>query len=120
MSYDKMWIKCPKHLGLWHGRSEAEEYNDGEEFETACDRLYTQGHFVVLSDGENFISDEMFLFHTASDAQEFYDHGLQAREWVVEEDDEGCEFQEISLHGDQRRIATKSCEPTKRTGAKNG
>jgi hypothetical protein len=120
MNYDRMWIKCPEHLGAWHGRSEAEEYNDGDEFEATCDRLYSQGHFVVLSDGQNFIFDEMFLFQTPTEAQEFYDRGFRAREWVAEEDDEGREFQEISLYKDRRRIAAKSWAPTKRTEVHHG
>ena len=63
-------------------------------------RLHAQGHFVVLVAGKNFLSDELFLFEAATDAQEFYDRGFMKWESFIGDDDEGCGFLLVSLYRD--------------------
>ena len=118
MSYDKTWIQHIGQPGAWLERRQAENINLSSEFETICNRLYTEGNFVVLSAGKNFMRDELFLFETATDAQEFFDRGFRDWESFVDDADEGSGFWEISLYQGGQRVATKSCEPTERTGVK--
>jgi hypothetical protein len=69
-----------------------------EEFHALYNRLYKQGHYVVLSAGNNCLFDELFLFEDASNAKTFFESGFLAWESFVEGDEEGCGFQEVSLY----------------------
>ena len=119
MSYDRIWIASTEHPGGWLERRQAERLNLGDEFETSRKRLYAQGDFVVLIAGTNFLFDELFLFEQARDARDFYDNGFMKFESFIGDDDLGCGFEEISLYQAGKRVATKSCPPTKRIEAKN-
>jgi hypothetical protein len=120
MSYDRIWAECSEHPGKWHERRDFEEYNLGNGFKGLFDRLYAQGHYVVLVAGGNYCFDELFLYADASDAAAFYEAGFMEWESFIADGDEGCGFQEVSLYQDGRRVATKSCEPTKRAGTGQG
>ena len=115
MSYDRIWIEDCKHQGEWQERSNAERDGLLEEFITQFDRLYSQGHYVVLVAGANFCFDELFLFEASANAQDFYDSEFLAWESFPEADDEGCGFQEVSLYVSGLRVATKWWAPTRRT-----
>ena len=114
MSYDRIWVQSSEQLGGWLERRTAEAKNLGHEFDRHFNRLYAQGHYVVLVAGKNYCFDELFLFEIDTDAQEFYGRGSDDWESYIGDDDEGCGFQEVSLYQGGRRVATKSCEPTKR------
>jgi hypothetical protein len=120
MSYDRIWVQNSEHPRGWLERRAAEKRNLGNEFEGHFNRLYAQGHFVVLVAGKNHCFDELFLFEDASGAHQFYESGFQKWESFIGDDDEGCGFQEASLYRGGQRVATKSCEPTKRAGTDHG
>jgi hypothetical protein len=120
MSYDKIWIKRSEHPEEWLERSSAAKKNLNDEFNSNFDRLYTQGHFVVLVAGKNFLFDELFLFESSASAQNFYDSGFINWESFMGGDNEGCGFQEISLYSGGHLVATKSCEPTMLIEVKHG
>ena len=112
MSYDRVWIQCSKHRDHFHERSEAEEEGLLEEFYALCDRLYAQGHFVVLRAGKDLCSDELFLFEDASDAGAFYEVGFWEWESIIGDDDHACGFQEVSLYWAGGQVVTKACAPS--------
>ena len=114
MSYDRIWIQCVEHREHFHERSEAEKEGLLEEFTTQFDRLYAQGYFVVLVAGKNHCFDEIFLLEDAFDAGAFYESGFKDWESFIGDDDEGCDFQEVSLYRGGHLVATKSWAPTKR------
>lgn len=118
MSYDRIWIRTDQHPGGWLERSQAEKLGLSHEFATTFNRLYTQGHFVVLEAGKNYACDELFLIETGADAQDFYDRGFMNWESFIGDDDEGCGFQEVALYRGGHLVATKSCAPSKRTEVK--
>ena len=120
MSYDRIYIRTSQHPSGLLERRQAARMNLSEHFELTYNRLHALGNFVVLSAGKNFLFDELFLFEGASDAAAFYDSGFMKWESFPEQDDEGCGFQEVSLYRGGRRVATKSCEPTKRAGTDQG
>jgi hypothetical protein len=112
MSYDRIRIRTNQCPGGWLERNQAAKMSLSEQFELTFARLCTQGNFVVLVAGQNLASDELFLFEEVSDAQEFYDSGFMKWESFTGHDEEGCGFQEVSLHRDGRLVATKSCPPS--------
>lgn len=114
MSYDRVWIQCSENRAHLHERREAEAEGRLEEFNKQADRLYAQGHFVVLSAGKSFAFDEIVLFEDASDAGAFYESGYKDWESFLEDDTEGCGFQEVSLYWAGAQMVTKECAPTKR------
>jgi hypothetical protein len=118
MSYDRIWVERSGHPKRFLERYKAEEMGLNIEFDALFDRLYEQGHFVVLSAGKNFLFDEVFLFEDASDARTFYKSGFLKWESFIGDDAEGCGFQEVSLYRARRRVASKSCAPSRRTEEK--
>ena len=115
MSYDRIWIEYSERQGGWFERSEAERKNFGDKFKGHFDRLYAQGHFVVLVAGGNCCFDELFVFQAEADALKFYEDGY--RKWEMSRGDENYGFQEVSLYLCGRRIASKSCAPSERIEA---
>src|SRR5665213_1142535 len=109
MSSDRIWVQSSEHPGGWLERRTAEKRDLGNEFEGHFNRLYAQGHYVVLVAGKNYCFDELFLFETGADAQHFYSKGFANWESFIGDDDEGCGFQKISLFRGGSRVATKSC-----------
>src|ERR1019366_8342364 len=108
MSYDRIWIQRSEHPGGWLERTVAERNSLGDEFNCLFDRLYAQGHSVVLVAGDNYCFDELFLFEIATAAQEFYDRGFHDWESFIKDDDEGCGFEEVSLYRGGHMVVTKS------------
>jgi hypothetical protein len=90
MSFDRVWIRSNQHPGGWLESSQAEKLNISSDFGMACERLFTQGHYVVLEAGKNFTFDQLFLFETGIDAQDFFDRGFMKWESFIGEDEEGC------------------------------
>ena len=114
MSYDKTWIQFGEEPRVLLQRREAKKKNLLDCFEDEVDRLRAQGHFVAISAGKNFIFDELFLFRTQIDAQEFYD--LDYRDWERFPDDEEAEgfgFDHIALFNGGCQVPSKSCAPSK-------
>ena len=65
MSYDRIWIERSEDSKRFLEWRQAKKMGLCEEFNGQYDRLYKQGHFVVLSTGKNFMFDELFLFEDA-------------------------------------------------------
>jgi len=107
MKYGGIWIQRGQRLV----RSQ-ERFQVDEEFAADYERLYTQGHFVLLVPGKNYGLDELFFFETAADALHFYDSDLREVECLIEDKLEPCGFQEMSLYIDGRRVATRACAPS--------
>lgn len=119
MGYDRIRIKSNEHGG-WLERGQADSLNLSEEFAIAFNRLYTQGHFVVLEAGTNYVFDELFLFESGADAQKFYEADFKEWESFIGNNDEGCGFQGVSLYSDGLMLATKSHAPSKRIEVAHG
>ena len=119
MSYDRIWIESTEHPRGLLERREAAKRNQSDYFYTNFNRLNSQGHFVVLSAGKNFLFDEKFMFESGADAQNFFDTGFMKFESFIGDGDEGCGFQEVSLYRNGHLTATKSCAPTKRIEVNN-
>ena len=113
MSYDRTWIESSEEPKGWLERREAEQTSRGREFDVRADRLHRQGHFVVLAAGANFAFDELFLFEDSARAMAFYESGFSLWE-CVSGDGNSLGFQEVSLYEDGWRIASKTCEPSRR------
>lgn len=114
MGYDRIWIESNEHPNGLLERTEAEEKNVSDGFEINFNRLYAQGHRVVLVAGKNHCFEELFLFENSSDAREFYEYGFQKWESFIGDDEEGCGFEQVALYRDGHLVATKSCEPSMR------
>jgi hypothetical protein len=115
MSFDRVRIRTDQHPGGWLERSQAEKLNLSNEFGMTCTRLFTQGHYVVLSAGKNFAFDEIFLFEDTSDAGAFYASGFKDWESFPEDDDEGRGFEKVALFWAGGEMVMKECAPTMRT-----
>jgi len=114
MSYDKTWIQSRKHPREMQERGEARKKNLLRQFEDEVNHLNALGHVVTLSAGKNFIFDELFLFRTQLDAQEFFD--LDYLEWErfpCDDEGEGFGFDNVSLFKGGCQVASKSCAPSK-------
>jgi hypothetical protein len=110
MSYDKVWMQCGGHQEKFQERNQAMGERTLADFDIQFDRLYRQGHFVVLEAGGNFMREELFLFEHAADARECYDRGFV--EWESPNANRhGCGFQTASFHENQQGIASKSVDP---------
>jgi hypothetical protein len=72
MSYDRIWIESKEHPQGLLERTEAEKKNLSDDSENNFNRLYAQGHRVVLVAGSNDCFDELFLFENTSGAHQFY------------------------------------------------
>jgi hypothetical protein len=114
MRYDGIWIKRGRHLVRWHESIQGKNKSVGDDFADDFERLYRQGHVVLLVPGKNCDLDELFLFETAAEALAFYSSDLDDFESFIGDEREPCGFREVSLFYGGRRIATKSCEPTER------
>ena len=112
MRYDGIWIQRDRNLVRWHKRIQGENKSQGDEFSADFERLYEQGHLVLLKPGKNYCLDELFLFETAAAALDFYDSDLQDFESFIGDEHEACGFQKVSLYIGGRRVATKSCAPS--------
>jgi hypothetical protein len=112
MSYDRIWIESTEHPGGLLERYEAEKKNLSDYFYANYKRLRAKGDFVVLSAGKNCLLDEMFVFESGTDAQEFYERGYRKWERFAIDAEEGFGFQEVSLYRDGYLVATKSCPPS--------
>jgi hypothetical protein len=115
MSYDRIRVEQSGQLKQFLERRQAEKMGRREEFKAQYDRLYRQGHFVILSAGKNFAFDELFLFEEASNATAFYESGFSEWESFIGGEVEGCGFQEVSLYRAGTRSASKSSAPSPRT-----
>jgi hypothetical protein len=105
--------------GIWIQRGQRfvrsqERFQADDEFAADYERLYSQGHFVLLVPGKNYGLDELFLFETTSDALHFYDGDLGSFECFIGDEHEPCGFQEVSLYRDGHLVAMKSCAPSTR------
>jgi hypothetical protein len=118
MSYDRIWVERIGHPKRFLEVYQRETMCLYKEFEALYDRLYEQGHFVVLSAGKNFLFDELFLFEDASNARAFYESGYSDFESFLGDDDEGYGFQEVSLYRAGRLIGSKESAPTRWTEKK--
>jgi hypothetical protein len=114
MRFDRVWVQCSGNREQLHERRAAEKEGLSEEFDAHYERLYRQGNFVVLSAGKNFAFDELFLFQTSADAEDFYNTGFMKFESFIGDDDEGFGFDQISLSQGGRLVHTKSTAPTAR------
>jgi hypothetical protein len=108
MRYGGIWIKRGHLLVRSHERNQADD-----DFAADFERLYKQGHLVSLIPGKSHGLDELLMFETAEDALNFYNSDLRDFECFIGDDHEPCGFEEVSLYVDGRRVATKSCAPTK-------
>jgi hypothetical protein len=108
MTFDRRWVEHNGHPNRFLEWRQAEKMGQGKEFDALCDRLFKQGHFVILTDVWQF--DEVFFFEDASDAEAFYESGYS--DW--EHFNEGELFLEVSLFRDGCRIDLKSCARTRR------
>src|ERR1700733_6070834 len=71
--YDGIWIQRGERLVRSH---EGDHGLIDEEFANDYERLYGQGHLVLLVPGKNHSLDELFFFETAADARQFYEGDL--------------------------------------------
>ncbi len=117
MGYDRIWIF--QGTEEWLERRSACKRNMELDFDLAAERLYEQGHSVALKAGKNLLFDEIFLFERATDAKAFYDFGYQDWESYLDEDEEGCGFQEIVLFSKGKLVVAKSAAPA-RSEVRNG
>lgn len=111
MSYDRIWIF--KGLGNWLERSAASKRGMEEDFNKEAERLYLQGHSVVLTAGKNCSFDELFLFERCEDANHFYRFGFQDWELFLDQEEEGCGFQQVAHYRRGALIQNKVVAPTK-------
>jgi hypothetical protein len=107
MRFEGIWIQRGKRIV----RSQERFQVDGE-FAADYERLYWQGHSVLLVPGKGYRLDEVFFFETADEAQQFYQSDLSDFECFIRDEHEPCGFEEVSLYIDGRRVATKSCTPS--------
>jgi hypothetical protein len=112
--YDGIWIQRGERLVRSH---EGDHGLIDEEFANDYERLYGQGHLVLLVPGKNHSLDELFFFETAADARQFYEGDLGEFECFIGDELEPCGFQEISLYEGRLRVATKSCPPSAWVGS---
>lgn len=112
MSYDRSWIKSEHLSENWIECQDANKKNLTEDFNAHFRRLREQGDFVVLSAGGNFVFDEVFLSDSHSALQELFDGGFRAWESNIDDAEEGCGFQEVSLYQKGRLVATKYSAPS--------
>jgi hypothetical protein len=117
MGYDRIWIF--QGTDAWLERRAACKRKMELDFDLEAERLYNQGHSVVLRAGRNLLFDEIFLFERAADANEFYNFGYQGWESYLDGEDEGCGFQEIARFRKGKLIRTKAAAPSAGTEAKN-
>ena len=113
MSFDKTWIQFGEEPRVLLQRREAKKKNLLDCFEDEVDRLRAQGHFVTISAGKNFAFDEIFLFETQLDAQDFFD--LDYLEWErfpCDDEGEGFGFDNVSLFKGGCQVGSKSCAPS--------
>lgn len=114
MRFEGIWIQRGQRLVRWHESIHGENRSLGDGFTMDYERLYTQGHFVLLVPGKDYDLDELFFFETASDALHFYDGDLGDFKCFIGDERGACGFQEVSLYNDGRRVTTRACAPTKR------
>jgi hypothetical protein len=66
MGFDKIWLRPTLDAHTWV------ECGPDQEFGKEYERLTHLGNFVVLSHGKSWLIDEIFLFHKAADAKQFF------------------------------------------------
>ena len=109
MKYEGIWIQRGQRLVRSQERNQADE-----EFADDYERLYGQGHIVLLVAGKNYGLDELFFFETAAEARHFYDGDLSSFECSIGDEHEACGFAEVSHYVDGLRITTKPVAPSAR------
>jgi hypothetical protein len=112
MRFEGIWIQRGQRLVRWHESIHGEDKSLGDEFAADYERLYMQGHLVLLVPGKNYDLDRMFFFETAAEALSFYNSDLESFECSIGDEHEPCGFDDVSLYKDRHRIATKSCPPS--------
>jgi hypothetical protein len=114
MSYDRIWIQRSRQPGEWLERNQAQGQNKSGDFEDHLQPFAYRGTLRCSCGGKNNCFDELFLFETSTDAETFYKSGFKEWESFIEDDDEGCGFQEVALYQSGQRIESKSREPSTR------
>ena len=76
MRFEGIWIQRGQRLARWHESIHGENNSLGDQFAADYERLYTQGHLVLLVPGKNYGLDRLFFFETAAEALHFYDGDL--------------------------------------------
>jgi hypothetical protein len=114
MRYGGIWIERGQRMVRWLECIHDKDKWLGDEFAADYERLYRQGHFVLLVAGKNYDLDELFFFATTAEARRFYDGDLSSFECFIGDEHEACGFEEVSLYNNGRRIATKACAPLTR------
>jgi hypothetical protein len=117
MRFEGIWIQRGQRLARWHESIHGEDKSLCDEFAADYERLYGQGHLVLLVPGKNYGLDELFVFETAADALCFYNGDLQSFECSIGDEQEPCGFEEVSCYVDGRRVATKAVAPSTRLEA---
>jgi hypothetical protein len=112
MRFEGIWLQGGHGLVRWHESIHGEDKSLDDQFAADYERLYTQGHLVLLVPGKNYGLDRLVFSETAADALHFYDDDLGDFECFIGDEREACGFEEVSLYYDGARVATKSCAPS--------
>ncbi len=116
MGYDRIWIKTVDLADAWLERRQADEKDLSKEFDRHHKRLREQGDFIVLVAGKNLAFDELFLSDNSSVLLYLYEHEFSRWQSFLDDAEEGCGFQEVSLYQAGRLKATKAVAPSTRKG----